>query len=203
EKWWDGYSLATVAAVANIFQFSYRPNKPAQQWVLIVLVIFGAVLYATIVGTISSFAFGLDASGRLYKQKLDEVTDYLRWKNVKEETQKKVLQYYEVKYRGKFFEEEEILGQMNDALRMEIAVHNCSGLINKVPFLRREERDGRDDIFLGRIASALHSNYYVKGDVICSQGESGDAMFFILYGSVIIIRDGKPVATIGPPNFFG
>ncbi|KAJ3052049.1 Potassium voltage-gated channel sub H member 7 [Rhizophlyctis rosea] len=199
----EQYSLGVIIAVSNLFQLGYRVDDSAQQWMVVVFVISGAVLYAVIVGTISSFSFGLDASGRLYNQKLDEVSEYLRYKGVPDETRKKVLQYYQIKYRGKFFEENEILGQLNEALRMEIAIHNCRELITKVPFLQRDEDDGRDAIFIGRVASALQSCYYVRGDVVCAQGETGDAMYFILLGTVGILVNGNPVASLQAGSFFG
>ncbi|KAJ3037902.1 Potassium voltage-gated channel sub H member 7 [Rhizophlyctis rosea] len=200
-----GVSEHTFAVLYEYLDFTpyLRPADSAQQWLIVVFVIAGAILYAIIVGTISSFSFGLDASGRLYNQKLDEVNEYLRYKDVPQETRKKVFQYYQVKYHGKFFEEGEILGQLNEALRMEIAIHNCKELIMKVPFLQRDEGDGRDAIFMGRIASALQSCYYVKGDVVCAQGESGDAMYFILHGTVGILVNGNPVASLQAGSFFG
>ena len=48
---------------------------------------------------------GMDASGKLFKQKMDELNDYMNWKRLNSETRHKVMRYYEIKYRGKFFEE--------------------------------------------------------------------------------------------------
>ncbi|PAA48819.1 hypothetical protein BOX15_Mlig001517g6 [Macrostomum lignano] len=42
-----------------------------------------------------------------------------------------------------------------------------------------------------------------KGDVICRQGEPGDAMYFILDGSVSVLVGGKQVRTMGANEFFG
>ncbi|KAJ3020435.1 UNVERIFIED_CONTAM: Potassium voltage-gated channel sub H member 7 [Siphonaria sp. JEL0065] len=66
----------------------------------------------------ASAAISFDASGRLYRQKIDELTDYLSWKNIDEKTQKRLLEYYEFKYRGKYFEEKSLLNDMNASLRM-------------------------------------------------------------------------------------
>ncbi|RKO91187.1 hypothetical protein BDK51DRAFT_45357 [Blyttiomyces helicus] len=96
----DQYSIALLTAIGNLFQVNYRPNDAAGQWMVSLFSLSGAVLYATTVGTISSFSFGLDASGRLYKQKLDEVHEYLRYKDVSADVANKVFQYYRIKYRG-------------------------------------------------------------------------------------------------------
>ena len=67
---------------------------------------------------------------------------------------------------------------MNDSLRMEISAQTCRNLIQKVGFLRREMNDGRDELFLGKIAMVLIPCYYVAGDVIMTQGEVCVALLF-------------------------
>jgi predicted nucleic acid-binding protein len=134
------------------------------------MILFGAVLYAVLVGTISSFSFGLDSSGRKYKEKLDEVNEYMQYIKLNEEMRQKVFQYFELKYKGKYFNEENILGEMNESLKRDIAIHNSKDLIAKVPFLRRELNDGRDNVFLGRIAQALKATHFVTDDIIFEQG---------------------------------
>ncbi|KAJ3399078.1 hypothetical protein HDU80_008305, partial [Chytriomyces hyalinus] len=143
--------------------------------------------YASVVGVISSVAMGIDASARLYKQKVDELKEYMRWKDLDPTTRRKVMKYYELKYRGKFFEETTLLNEMNESLKMEIAVHNCKELISKVSFLNRHQKDGRDDLFIGRIATSLVPCYFVPGDIIIFQGEIGNDMYFMLSGSVSVI----------------
>ncbi|ORY50735.1 hypothetical protein BCR33DRAFT_493388 [Rhizoclosmatium globosum] len=137
----------------------------------------GAGLYAAIVGAVSSLAMGLDASGRLYKQKLDELHEYMRWKDLAPPTRRKILKYYDLKYRGKYFEEATLLNEMNDSLKMEIAIHNCRDLISKVSFLRRQESDGRDELFVGKVASEFLPCYFVAGDIIFTQGQVGMEMY--------------------------
>ncbi|ORY48993.1 camp-binding domain-like protein [Rhizoclosmatium globosum] len=96
-----------------------------------------------------------------------------------------------------------LLNEMNDSLRMEIAAHNCRQLIQKVGFLRREVGDGRDELFVGRIATALTACYFVPGDVIITQGEIGYEMYFILHGCVDIVVNGKRVVQFKDGAFFG
>ncbi|KAJ3065308.1 Potassium voltage-gated channel sub H member 7 [Rhizoclosmatium hyalinum] len=182
-----------------MFPVGYHPVNSEEQLITVFFVIAGAAIYACIVGVISSIAMGVDASGRLYKQKIDELKDYMQYKLIEPVTQRKILKYYELKYRGKYFEEVGIsfflmpvssnhensckgslLQDMNDSLRMEVAIHNCRELISKVPFLRREQGDGRDDLFAGQITSALEPCYYVPGDFVFVQGDIGKDMVSLL-----------------------
>ncbi|KAJ3072481.1 anaphase-promoting complex subunit Hcn1 [Podochytrium sp. JEL0797] len=153
------------------------------------------------------FVGGIEAAGdldrRLYRQKIDEITEYMIWKQIDESTKKKVLSYYALKYRGKFFEEHTLLSDMNNSLRMEIATFNCRKLLEQVPFLKREMNDGRDIIYLGKMATALNAVYYVPGDYVFHQGDYGAEMFFIQAGKVNILVGGKLVATSHAGSFFG
>ncbi|KAI9333805.1 cyclic nucleotide-binding-like protein [Obelidium mucronatum] len=197
------YTWSLFFAISNTFPSMYTPKEAAEQWIVLCFVIVGAGLYALVVGVISSVAMGVDASGRLYTQKMDELREYMKWKDLNPITRRKVLKYYELKYRGKFFEETTLLGEMNDSLRMEIAAHNCKELISKVSFLNRQQSDGRDELFLGRVASALIACYFVPGDIVFIQGEIGHEMYFILQGSVSVIVGNQKVATLEEGGFFG
>ncbi|ORY39612.1 camp-binding domain-like protein [Rhizoclosmatium globosum] len=200
----EQYIWAYFAAVANTFPITgYQPSDPFEQVFSIVAALVGAVLYAILVGTISSFSFGLDSSGRRYKEKIDEVHEYMTYRKLSEPIKVKVRQYYELKYKGKYFDEDAILNEMNESLKQEIAVHNCRDLIAKVPFLNREVGDGRDAHFLARIAKVLRPVYYIKGDLIFDQGWVGNEMYFIQQGCVAIIVNGNRVGELRDGAFFG
>ncbi|KAI9345014.1 cyclic nucleotide-binding-like protein [Obelidium mucronatum] len=200
----EQYIWAYFAAVANTFPITgYQPSDPFEQVFSIVAALVGAVLYAILVGTISSFSFGLDSSGRRYKEKIDEVHEYMTYRKLSEPIKVKVRQYYELKYKGKYFDEDAILSEMNESLKQEIAVHNCRDLIAKVPFLKREVGDGRDSLFLARIAKVLRPVYFIKGDLIFDQGWVGNEMYFIQQGCVAIIVNGNRVGELRDGAFFG
>ncbi|KAJ3064355.1 hypothetical protein HDU98_012224, partial [Podochytrium sp. JEL0797] len=84
-----------------------------------------------------------------------------------------------------------------------VATINCRRLIEKVSFLKRNEGDGRDEIFLGKLAIALVPTFFVPGDHIFKQGEMSTEMFFILSGVVNVIVNGSVVALCDDGNFFG
>ncbi|ORY43495.1 hypothetical protein BCR33DRAFT_851208 [Rhizoclosmatium globosum] len=200
---WDSYVLAFLLGVGNMFPMSFKPQTISEQLIDIFFIFAGACLYAILVGYISSAAISFDNSGRLYNQKMEELIDYIKWKKLSPETRQKLVSYYETKYRGKYFEEETLLADMNESLRTEISLHNTRNLIMKVPFLQRETGDHRDEIFYSRIASALHARYYIPGDSITKQGESGADMFFILSGKVDVFVDGRYRVSLYDGSYFG
>ena len=151
----DQYSWAFFAAISNTFPVTgYRPSSVVEKWITIFLILIGATLYAVLVGTISSFSFGLDSSGRLYNEKIEEVQEYLNFKQLDDKIKTRVKKYYELKYNGKYFDEKQIMSELNISLRQEIAVHLCKNLVEKVPFLNRKIGDGRDESFVRSISTS-------------------------------------------------
>ncbi|ORY48597.1 camp-binding domain-like protein [Rhizoclosmatium globosum] len=174
-----------------------------EQVIATLFIIVGASIYAAFLGSISSAAMSLNPSGRLYNQKMEELLDYVEWKKLDEETKDKLISYYEIKYRGKYFEEDSLLSDMNESLRADISLHNTRFLIEKVPFLRREENDGRDEIFFYRLATVLHAHYFIPGDYVTKQGDSGHDMYFILSGKVNVFINGVKVVSLYDGAYIG
>ncbi|KAJ3265704.1 hypothetical protein HDU77_004234 [Chytriomyces hyalinus] len=209
---WPEFERADLVAVyvwtffqslGNIFPMSFKPQTMIEQCVAVLFICLGAILYAGFLGTISSAVMSLNPSGRLYNQKVEELLDYVQWKKLDTETSEKLISYYETKYRGKYFEEDSLLAELNESLRADISLHNTRNLIEKVPFLRREEGDGRDEIFFHRIATVLRSCYYIPGDFITKQGDSGLDMFFILSGKVNVFVNGHKVVSLYDGAYIG
>ncbi|KAJ3026536.1 UNVERIFIED_CONTAM: Potassium voltage-gated channel sub H member 7 [Siphonaria sp. JEL0065] len=113
----DRYIWMISQSIGNIFQLTFKPETNNEQIATFIFIAAGATLYATIVGLISSAAISFDAPGKLYRQRIDELKEYLNWKEIDNSTKKKLLDYYEFKYRGKYFEEVGLLGDLNESLR--------------------------------------------------------------------------------------
>ncbi|KAJ3236247.1 Potassium/sodium hyperpolarization-activated cyclic nucleotide-gated channel 2 [Chytriomyces hyalinus] len=186
------YAWTYYMTVGNMLPMSFMFHTTEEIALGILSMVAGSIMFACFIGSISAATLSFDTSGRLFNQKMDELKDYMKWKNVSDETRQRLITYYETKYRGKYFEEGSLLADMNDSLRTEVSLHNTRRLIEQVPFLRRMEKDGRNEIFYGRIAAALIACYYTPGDYITKQGDSGLEMYFILQGKVnIFIGDVK------------
>ncbi|TPX58666.1 hypothetical protein CcCBS67573_g09146 [Chytriomyces confervae] len=78
-----------------------RPQTMIEQYVAVLFICLGAILYAGFLVTISSAVMSLNPSGRLYNQKVEELFDHVQWKKLDAETSEKLISYYETKYRGK------------------------------------------------------------------------------------------------------
>ncbi|KAJ3084370.1 hypothetical protein HDU99_001405 [Rhizoclosmatium hyalinum] len=107
------------------------------------------------------------------------------------------------------FEIDELLGglqllpTMSAEDRKELNLATCKQLLKRVPFLKREMRDGRDDIFYDMLSGMLIERMYNPGVFIVRQGDEAVEMFFLLSGKVNIIVNDAIVASLKEGNFFG
>ncbi|KAJ3237575.1 Potassium voltage-gated channel sub H member 7 [Chytriomyces hyalinus] len=186
-----------------MFPTSYNPWTAAEEIASMFYIILAAVVYAIFLGAISSAFLAINPSGRLFDQKVGELRDYIRSKDLSKETEARLLTYYETKYRGKYFEEDSLLSDLNDSLKAEILLQNTRKLIANVPFLKRAAGDGRDELFMGRIAAALHSINFIPGDYVTKQGDSGSNMYFILNGKAEVYVNDRHAVTLGAGAYFG
>ncbi|KAI8618733.1 hypothetical protein BC830DRAFT_902868 [Chytriomyces sp. MP71] len=199
----DFYAWTFLQGVSHMFPNSFLPQTATEQLLGAIFVILAAVLYACFIGAISNAVMSKNPAGRLFSHKMEQLNDYVKWKNLAPETEKKLFKFYEIKYRGKYFDEDLLLAEMNESLRAEICLENTRDLIDKVPFLRRNEKDGRDEIFIGRIATALHPQYYVKGDYITKQGDAGMDMFFLHSGKLDVFVNDRKVVSLYDGAYIG
>ncbi|KAJ3230296.1 Potassium voltage-gated channel sub H member 7 [Chytriomyces hyalinus] len=199
----ETYIWTFYKAVGNMFPTSFNPWTASEQIASMVYITFAAVVYAVFLGAISSAVMAVNPSGRLFDQKVGELRDYIRSKDLSKETEARLLTYYETRYRGKYFEEDALLSDLNDSLKAEILLQNTRKLIMNVPFLKRSVGDGRDELFMGRIAGALHSINFIPGDYVTKQGDSGSDMYFILNGKAEVYVGDRLTVTLGAGAYFG
>ncbi|KAI8848234.1 cyclic nucleotide-binding-like protein [Chytridium lagenaria] len=112
--------VAFFNSVANTFPVTgYKPSDALEQAATIVAVLIGALLYAALVGTISTFSLGLDTSGRKFKEKIDEVNEFMEERKLSSDVRRRVRKYFKLKYRGKYFDKASILSELNAPLRQQ------------------------------------------------------------------------------------
>lgn len=62
---------------------------------------------------------------------------------------------------------------------------------------------GADEALIESISRIATEVEFPAGRTIARQGEPGNGMFVVVRGRVRVVRDGQPVATLGPGEWFG
>ena len=132
----------------------------------------------------------------------------------------RITEYYEHRYQGKMFDEDNILKELSERLRLvclpqnmisfnlnyftiiflkDIINYNCRSLVSSVPFFANADQN-----FVSDVVTKLHFEVFQPGDLIIREGTIGNKMYFIQEGIVDIIKSNNEVmTTLSDGSYFG
>jgi voltage-gated potassium channel len=163
--------------------------------------IIGAFMYAFIIGNIASLISSLDIQKATYWNKIDSIKLYLRYRGVPVNLNNRVRNYYEyrwVNHRG--LEEQKILNDLPDPLRLEVMMQLTKGLLDNVPLFKHSSKNLKNVLLL-----ALKARTYNPNSYIVRSGETAKEIFFISKGAMDIINEtnNKKYASMSEGDYFG
>ncbi|KAJ8025270.1 Potassium/sodium hyperpolarization-activated cyclic nucleotide-gated channel 4 [Holothuria leucospilota] len=198
---WEQYSWSFFKSMCHMLSIGYGrfpPSNLTDLWTTTLSIMLGATFYALFIGNMSTLLLSVDASGRLYNEKINQVKEYMRYRRIPLKIQRRVLEYYDHRYQRKLFDEVTILSEQSHPLRRAILQYHLRSLLSKVDFFSKGDSEFVDDVL-----EKLHFEVYLKGDVIIKAGSRGDSMYFIEHGSVAIEVNGRVVNTLCDGDHFG
>ncbi|KAI1904312.1 hypothetical protein AGOR_G00004370 [Albula goreensis] len=110
----------------------------------------------------------------------------------------RIHDYYEHRYQGKMFDEESILGELNEPLREEIINFNCRKLVASMPLFANA-----DPNFVTSMLTKLRFEVFQPGDYIIREGTIGKKMYFIQHGVVSVLTKGNKETKLSDGSYFG
>eukprot|EP00762_Andalucia_godoyi_P006368 ANDGO_05937.mRNA.1 Cyclic nucleotide-gated cation channel subunit A len=165
------------------------------------VVIIGVAVYVTIIGTVGSLVTNLDSSASAFRQKMDTINDYMKYRRLPLDLQNRVRSYYTYLWKSrKGLDETQVLEDLPSYLRMEVALFLNREIIQKVPLFQ-----GADPQFISTIVMSMRPRVSLPNSYIIKKGEVGKEMFFISRGEVeVVSEDGAVVyARLKEGSFFG
>eukprot|EP00002_Diphylleia_rotans_P024912 TRINITY_DN491_c0_g1_i6.p2 TRINITY_DN491_c0_g1~~TRINITY_DN491_c0_g1_i6.p2 ORF type:complete len:324 (+),score=65.59 TRINITY_DN491_c0_g1_i6:1310-2281(+) len=177
------------------------PDTTPECILTMVVVILSLFVFATIIGSMNSAIANLDRTQARFRDRLQGVNEYMRYRRLPESTKSKIRQYYErIWFLNQGLDEKEILEDLPRDLRIEVATFVHKHLLQKVPLFKDAE-----DAFIRALALRIQPELCLPGDYIFRQGERGAEMYFLSRGKVEVIGgDGVTVLTmLGEGAYFG
>ena len=108
-----------------------------ESWLTLLCLYAGNIFYALVISEFSVIVLSMDRAGRMYSEKVEEVNEYMRSKQLSPMLREQVREYYTIAFQDrKLFDEASIMKELSPALRMRILEENRKDLFNRVPFLR-------------------------------------------------------------------
>nr|XP_046207572.1 potassium/sodium hyperpolarization-activated cyclic nucleotide-gated channel 3-like [Oncorhynchus gorbuscha] len=201
DTWGQQYSYALFKAMSHMLCIGYGMYPPvglADVWLTILSMIVGATCYAMFVGHATALIQSLDSSRRQYQEKYKQVEQYMSFHKLPAGMRQRVHDYYEHRFQGKMFDEESILGELNEPLREEIVNFNCRKLVASMPLFANA-----DPNFVTSMLTKLRFEVFQPMDNVVMEGTVGRKMYFIQHGVVCVIAKGTKETKLSDGSYFG
>ncbi|MBN2875337.1 MAG: cyclic nucleotide-binding domain-containing protein, partial [Spirochaetales bacterium] len=191
----------TMTTLTTIGYGDITPKGSMQILFVIVVEIFGAAMYGLVIGNIAGLIANIDVAKSQYREKLDRINAFLKYRNIPDQLMKKINNYYSYLWdTRKGYDEIEFLHDLPVALKESVALHLNKEIIERVPLFENADASLIRDIIL-----QLEPAVFTPNDYIVRAGELGRDMFFISKGSVAVLSADEAVtyATLTAGQFFG
>jgi voltage-gated potassium channel len=191
----------TITTLTTIGYGDITPTTNIQTLYVIFIEILGAGMYGLVIGNIANLIANIDIAKTQFKEKLDKVNTFLKYRNIPQDMQKKINNYYNYLWdsrRG--YDESSVLDDLPVSLKESVAIYLNKEIIEKVPIF-----EGASDELIKDIIMNMTPVVFTPGDDIVRAGEVGFDMYFISKGSVdVLSADGQTkYATLSDGQFFG
>ncbi|TMW55851.1 hypothetical protein Poli38472_008499 [Pythium oligandrum] len=171
--------------------------------------ILGAVLTASLFGTIISLVQSWNRAENAFRKKMDQITHEMDALSLPKHIRARVTAYHDYLWLNSrtFSNELNLLKDsgMSLALREQIAVYLFKDYLQKIPFFQLAT-----DNVLGMICMQLHQVIYMPEDYIIREGEIGKELFMIVKGIVRVMppkncfdKNESKKILLGEGDFFG
>jgi len=191
----------TVTTLTTIGYGDITPSTPVQFIYVIFIMLMGAAIYGFIIGNIANIIANIDVAKSQFREKLENIDTFLKYRGIPSELQKRIHDYYDYLWdsrRG--YEESKLLRDLPSSLKTQVAFFLNRDIIEKVPLFKNASNEFVRDIILN-----LKPVIYTPGDAIVSFGEIGYEMYFISRGEVDVTNQEGTItyATLTSGQFFG
>ncbi|XP_044728867.1 uncharacterized protein LOC123292320 isoform X2 [Chrysoperla carnea] len=192
--YWCTLALTTIGDLP-------RPRSKGEYLFVILQLLFGLMLFATVLGHVANIVTSVSAARKEFQAKLDGVKTYMRMRRVPNHLQVKVIKWFDYLWlTQKCSDEEKAVSCLPDKLKAEIAINVHLDTLKRVEIFQNTEAG-----FLCELVLRLRPVLFSPGDYICRKGEVGKEMYIVNRGRLQVVADnGKTVlATLKAGSYFG
>ncbi len=185
------YFVITTMATIGFGDISPHKDSMRELGYTIFVQVVGVGMFSYIVGNVSSMLANLDMAKSAFRRHTEEINAFMRSKNIPQNLQNKVRNYYEYMWEtNQSLEDESALHKLPTSLALEVQLYLNRSILKSVPFF-----NDADEIFIRALIPKFRRHMFLPGDFIIRKGEYGDSMYFINSGYVSVIREEGSIAT--------
>ncbi|NWX13991.1 CNGB1 protein, partial [Aegotheles bennettii] len=162
----------------------------------------GVFAFSVMIGQMRDVVGAATAGETYYRSCMDSTIKYMNSYRIPKTVQNRVKTWYEYTWQSQgMLDESELLVQLPDKMRLDIAIEVNYNIVSKVALFQ-----GCDRQMIFDMLKRLRSVVYLPNDYVCKKGEIGREMYIIQAGQVQVLGgpDGKTVlVTLKPGSVFG
>ncbi|XP_048173047.1 cyclic nucleotide-gated cation channel beta-1 [Corvus hawaiiensis] len=162
----------------------------------------GIFAFSVMIGQMRDVVGAATAGQTYYRSCMDSTIKYMNFYKIPKSVQNRVKTWYEYTWHSQgMLEESELLVQLPDKMRLDIAIDVNYNIVSKVALFQ-----GCDRQMIFDMLKRLRSVVYLPNDYVCKKGEIGREMYIIQAGQVQVLGgpDGKSVlVTLKAGSVFG
>jgi CRP-like cAMP-binding protein len=192
--YWSTLTLTTIGETP-------QPVTDGEYVFVVLDFLMGVLIFASIVGNVGSMITNMNAARAQFQQKMDGVKQYMEFRKVSKELERRVIKWFDYLWTNKqSLDEEAILSTLPDKLKAEIAIHVHFETLKRVSIFQDCEPG-----LLVELVLKLKLQVFSPGDYICRKGDIGKEMYIVKRGKLSVVGDdGKTVfATLSDGSVFG
>ena len=193
----------TITTLTTIGYGDIVPDKavPLQMMYVILIEILGAGMYGLVIGNIANLIANIDVAKTQYKEKLDKINTFLKYRNIPYGLQKKINDYYNYLWESRRgYDESSVLTDLPGPLKESVSLYLNKEIIEKVPIFEAASEDLIKEVIMN-----MEPVVFTPGDYIVRSGEVGFDMYFISRGRVDVMSADEKThyAVLASGQFFG
>nr|XP_046167257.1 cyclic nucleotide-gated cation channel beta-1-like isoform X2 [Oncorhynchus gorbuscha] len=162
----------------------------------------GVFAFSIMIGQMRDVVGAATSGQTYYRACMDNTVKYMASYRIPKDVQNRVKTWYNYTWQSQgMLDEQELLVQLPDKMRLDIAVDVNYDIVSKVSLFQ-----GCDRQMIFDMLKSLRSVVYLPGDYVCKKGEVGREMYIIKAGEVQVVGgpDGKTVfVTLKSGSVFG
>ncbi|KFV08222.1 Cyclic nucleotide-gated cation channel beta-1, partial [Pterocles gutturalis] len=162
----------------------------------------GVFAFSVMIGQMRDVVGAATAGQTYYRSCMDSTIKYMNFYKIPKTVQNRVKTWYEYTWHSQgMLDESELLVQLPDKMRLDIAIDVNYNIVSKVALFQ-----GCDRQMIFDMLKRLRSVVYLPNDYVCKKGEIGREMYIIQAGQVQVLGgpDGRTVlVTLKAGSVFG
>ncbi len=191
----------TITTLTTVGYGDITPTSiPARLYTMMVMM-GGVAFYGLVIGNITRIFAESARYKEQTREKLSELSAFMRHYHIPERLQTSVFNYYHNLYSQRLSEnDQKIISDLPHVLKDELQIYMNIKLVRNLPLF-----ETCSHACLKAVARALENRHFRPGDQIIRAGDIGDEMFLIDNGEVEVISpdDGRTIVQLHDGQFFG